>query len=68
MPQEDILTVPEVARLLRISRGHAYRVMREGILPCIRLGRRYLVPRVRLEQFLATAGDHEGHQQEAEKY
>jgi excisionase family DNA binding protein len=48
-----VLTIPETARLLRISRGLAYEMARRGELPIIRLHRRLLVPRVALERMLA---------------
>jgi excisionase family DNA binding protein len=39
----DVLTVPEVARVLRISRNRAYEAVRTGAIPSVRLGRRVLV-------------------------
>jgi excisionase family DNA binding protein len=48
-----LLTVPEAARLLRISRNLAYELIRQGRLPHVRLGRRILVPRFGLEQWIA---------------
>jgi excisionase family DNA binding protein len=42
------ITVEEAAELLGISRGHAYQMAREGSIPCIRLGRRFVVVRHRL--------------------
>ena len=47
-----VLTVPEVARALRISRASAYQAARTGELPTIRLGRRILVPRAALEKLV----------------
>ena len=47
-----VLTVEECAELLRISRGLAYEMVRQGSLPSIRLGRRILVPRRALEAML----------------
>ena len=53
MSQTDaVLTVEEVAAILRISRGLAYEMVRIGRLPSIRLGRRLLVPRSALERML----------------
>ena len=51
-----VLTVEEAAKLLRISRGLAYEMVRQGALPTIRLGRRILVPRQALERMLANTG------------
>ena len=47
------LTITEVAAQLRISRGLAYSLAREGKLPTLRLGRRLLVPRKALEDLLS---------------
>src|ERR1700758_1871269 len=38
-------TVDEVAVLLDLSRGNAYRYVREGVIPAKRVGRRWMVPR-----------------------
>jgi excisionase family DNA binding protein len=41
-----VLTVEEAAAYLRISRGLAFAAVRDGSLPCVRLGgRRILIPR-----------------------
>jgi excisionase family DNA binding protein len=46
------LTIPEAAALLGISRSAAYTAARTGELPTVQIGRRYLVPRHRLNQLL----------------
>ncbi len=48
-----LLTVPEAARLLRISRNLAYELIRQNVLPHVRLGRRILIPRHGLEIWIA---------------
>ncbi len=48
-----LLTVPEAARLLRISRNLAYELIRQNVLPHVRLGRRILIPRHGLELWIA---------------
>ncbi len=57
MPEHDRLTVSveEAAALLGISRALAYELVRRGDLPCLRLGRRVVIPRKALEQFVETA-------------
>lgn len=50
-----VLTVPEAARRLGISRTLAYELIARGQLPALRLGRRLVVPRRRLER-LVEAG------------
>lgn len=51
----DLLTVPQVAEKLHISKSHAYALAREGILPVIRLGKAIRVPAVALGQLGNTA-------------
>lgn len=40
-----LLTVPETARLLRISRNLAYELVARGELPAVRFGRVIRIPR-----------------------
>ena len=53
--QKLVLTVEETAKFLRISRGSAYEGVRLGQIPCIKIGRRLLVPRSALEKMLEVA-------------
>lgn len=46
------LSVDEVASVLGISRHSAYQAVRAGEIPCIKIGKRILVPRAALEQML----------------
>ena len=48
----EVLTIPEAARVLRLGRNTAYELARVGQIPTIRLGRRLLVPKVRLRKLL----------------
>jgi excisionase family DNA binding protein len=48
----DTFTVLEVAEILRISRGKAYEAAKDGTLPVIRFGQRFVVPRRALERML----------------
>ena len=49
------LSVNEAADVLGISRAFAYELVARGELPCLRLGRRVVVPRHALEQLLERA-------------
>ncbi|MFF0173196.1 helix-turn-helix domain-containing protein [Micromonospora profundi] len=59
-------TVREVAKLLGISLGSTYALVRAGTIPATRLGGRWLIPRTRFhawldgvtEQPAATGTDH----------
>lgn len=49
---QPTLTVPEVAKLMRISRDSAYRAAREGQIPTLKIGRRLIVPTAQLARLL----------------
>lgn len=49
------LSVEETAKALGIGKDAAYEGIRTGAIPCVRIGRRILVPRVALEQMLTAA-------------
>jgi excisionase family DNA binding protein len=46
-------TVEEVAEICKISRWLAYEAAKNGTLATVRIGRRHIVPRAALEQFLS---------------
>lgn len=46
------LTVAQTAQMLGISRWLVQQAVRDGSLPAVRLGRRILIPRIRLEAWL----------------
>ena len=52
-PKPIMLTVREAAGLLRISPNLAYELVAQGRLPHVRLGRRILIPRRGLEEWIA---------------
>lgn len=49
------LSVTETAKLLGISRAHAYDCVRSGQIPSITLGRRVVVPRRAIDELLNGA-------------
>ena len=46
------VTVEQAARILGVSRGAAYRAVRAGEIPAIRVGRRIIVPVRALDELL----------------
>lgn len=50
--ERQTMTVDEAAEVLGISRNLAYELVHRGELPCLRLGRRVVVPRAALERLL----------------
>ncbi len=51
--ERPTLTVAETAELLGISRWLVQQAVRNGSLPSRRVGRRILIPRIRLDAWLA---------------
>jgi excisionase family DNA binding protein len=52
-----VLNIPEVAKLLGISRTTAYALANSGQLPAIRLGKRIICPKAALEKMLQETGN-----------
>ena len=50
------ISVPEIARRLDIGRLAVYAMLDQGILPGIRLGRRWIITRHAYEQWERTCG------------
>ncbi len=50
------MSVPEIAMRLNIGRLAVYSMLDQGILPGIRLGRRWIVTRYAFEQWERTCG------------
>jgi excisionase family DNA binding protein len=48
------LNIDEVADILGISRASAYKAVNSGLIPVVRIGKRMLMPKVRLDRFLST--------------
>lgn len=50
-----VVSVPEAARMLGVSRTLGYELVARGELGAVRLGRRLVVPLVAIEQLLSSA-------------
>jgi excisionase family DNA binding protein len=51
-----MLTAEEVAGELRVTRGAVYALVRSGLLPAVRVGRRIRVAREVLDNFVEAGG------------
>jgi excisionase family DNA binding protein len=59
---QRLLTIPEVAAALRVSRGTVYRLVRVGRIPALRLGAdggSFRIPEDQLERALTVTGKDE---------
>ena len=50
--KRETWTVEETAQILGIGRIHAYRCVKDGKIPVIRMGKRLLVPKAALQLML----------------
>ena len=50
------ISVPEIAQRLAIGRLAVYTMLEQGIIPGIRLGRRWIIPRHAYERWERTCG------------
>ncbi len=50
------LTAAEAAEALGVSRAHIYRLIKRGVVPARRLGRRLVIPMIAIERLLDTEG------------
>jgi excisionase family DNA binding protein len=57
LAERAVYTVVEVAQLLSLSRGTAYALVRDGTIPALRLGGRWVVPRARFHAWLDSLTD-----------
>ena len=53
---QSVMTVLEISRVLRVSKGTAYEYVQKGLIPHIRLAGRIIIPRARFEAWLAGVG------------
>lgn len=60
LAERAVYTVPEVAKLLSLSRGTAYALVRNGTIPALRLGSRWVVPCARLHTWLDSVAGEQG--------
>ena len=54
--ERETLTVEEAAHVLGVGRNAAYAAVRDGSIPTIRIGTRYVVPRAALDRLLESGG------------
>lgn len=62
MTQSDqslVYSVRDIQAMLSCSKSKVYEGLRTGVIPCIRLGKRYIIPQLAFRKWLESAG--EGH-------
>jgi excisionase family DNA binding protein len=54
--ERKLLTVPEVANILKVSEERAYSLARSGLLPIVKLGRQIRVDEGKLHEWIDQGG------------
>jgi excisionase family DNA binding protein len=54
----DILNVKELSQILRIGKNAAYALVNSGAVPSRRVGKKYLIPKKSVLDFLREKGEH----------
>ena len=57
--EPDVLTVPDVVRLLQFGKNTGYGLIKEGRISSIKQGKKIIVPKVCLVEFLTDAGNYQ---------
>lgn len=50
----DVLTVNDVMNILHIGRNKAYELLRSKVIPSIRIGKKYVMPKNLMIEFLSN--------------
>jgi excisionase family DNA binding protein len=58
---EELLTVAEIARLLRVSKMTVYRLVQSGELSALRVGGQFRVPVVAVKAYVTSRPARTGH-------
>jgi excisionase family DNA binding protein len=61
-----VYTVQEVAELLGLALSGTYVLLREGTIPAMRVGSRWLIPKKRFHAWLESLGELDGEEDQAE--
>ena len=51
--EPDVLTVPDVIRLLRMGKNTVYKLLKDGAIGSIKQGKKIIVPKVCLVEYLS---------------
>jgi len=49
---DDVVTVEQLAKMLKIGRNTAYELVREGAVKSVRVGRKYIIPKAAIIDFV----------------
>ena len=57
--EPEVLTVPDVIRLLRIGKNSVYQLLKDGKINSIKQGKKIIIPKVCLAEFLTNSQNYQ---------
>jgi excisionase family DNA binding protein len=57
--ESDVLTVPDVVRLLKLGKNTVYKLIKEGTIRSIKQGKKIIIPKVCLIEFLTNENNYQ---------
>jgi excisionase family DNA binding protein len=57
--ESDVLTVPDVVRLLKLGKNMVYKLIKEGTIRSIKQGKKIIIPKVCLIEFLTNENNYQ---------
>jgi excisionase family DNA binding protein len=55
-PDRLTYTVEELGQILGLGRGATYAALRKAVIPSIRIGRRFVIPKPAVDEWLRSGG------------
>ena len=57
--EPDVLTVPDVVRLLKLGKNTVYKLIKDGTINSIKMGKKIIIPKVCLIEFLTNENNYQ---------
>lgn len=54
MQYPDVVTIQQVMEMLNIGKNKAYELIQNGTIQTVRIGKKYIIPKVAVIQFLSN--------------
>ena len=51
----DLLTSEQVCKLLKIGKNKLYEILQNKTIPCLKIGKKYLIPKILLIEYITNA-------------
>ncbi len=52
----DVVTVEDLMKMLHIGRNAAYKLLQSGAIKTIRVGKRYIIPKISVISYISAVG------------